>query len=190
MVSVKTKRQERAEFLLELIRGNLTNTTRCGLNIGKALLEISKSKFHNLWGYESFPEWIQSSGLDIKVARARYLMKIANVLGTTGVSAERVEHLGMEKLRTICTLNPQTREKDILDLFSKGKDMTLGEIRKRVGLYDYITGGPTPWLTLTFGKTQRSVVEKAAALMIKKNPELNTNRAIFEICKQYLEAQG
>lgn len=101
-------------------------------------------------GYTTFQEYAKT--LPIKLRKLQYLRRIAEVTETLNIPREQYEPLGIAKLREITSLDldgqwchPDSGEKTplkdfVLGFLSKGKDMTLDEIKQHVKTLKGISG--------------------------------------------------
>jgi hypothetical protein len=84
----------------QLIRSLETNQ----FDIGEKLATIKQNGWYSEWGFTTFLEYVKSTGL--KDSKARYLPEIAEKMKLAGVSREQYEKVGIAKLRTIASLDP------------------------------------------------------------------------------------
>jgi len=180
---MQSKRQERGALLLEIIKGNLSTTTRALLNVGKALSEIKQNRFYLLWGYSSFYEWLECSEFELKRRKCQYLIRIVETCHKLGIALDRVEPLGIAKLRAIMSLNVKKHEALMLELLNKAPKMSLSELEA--------AGGRTLNIrqlakTVSFNEEQLKIVSLAVDKLRVDSPRLPYNEAIAQICKDFV----
>lgn len=186
-ITIETKRKERADLLLSIIRTNLIATSRSFINAGRALSEFKGEKFFKLFGYDSFRSWFLDT-LDSKVmcySKCVYLMRIADGLDYLGVNQERVEAIGTTRLRPIFSCNPKTHETKILDLLAKADKMTIPEIQKEMGK-KVTTRNRKAAKTIDLATEHQIQIVNAAIEAAKEGKPLTDGEALEKICKYYL----
>ena len=114
--SVRVKRQINA-----LIHGLNANT----FDLSDLLYEVKSKGYHKTYGYNSFGEYAKS--LDIKVTKAYYLLRIAQVMSACGIPRTEYEPIGIAKLRVITKLEPLDKDGKLATCTIEGETWTVVE---------------------------------------------------------------
>lgn len=148
----------------ELIKGVNTST----FDLAEKLYAVKKNAWYAS-DYDSFGDY--AKGLDLKVSKSYYLVKIVEAMTYAGVPRAEYELLGIAKLRTISRINlaePGAVEK-IKALVSGAATKDLEEVAQDVAAAQGLTGEDAMvWLNITLKKAARDEVVKPALEMAKK----------------------
>ena len=143
-------------------------------DLAELLTEASDGGLYTQWGYTSLGSYAEQE-LGVKERKAQYLVKIIKTCTAVGLRRSDFERIGVSKLRTICTLNPEGSwfnpesktneplEEHIVDLIAQADDLSQDEVTERVLVLKGMVGGDRP-VVRSFSMTQdawTNVVQKA-----------------------------
>ena len=94
--------------------------------------EVVEKKYFEVWGYNSFNEYIENSGLDIQNGAAHRMVKVYDGARQLGLTWEELAATKPTKLLEIFSLNPKENEKAIRGLLQEGDSNTVDEVRNKV----------------------------------------------------------
>ena len=112
-------------------------------DIAELLAEVKGGGYYGAWGYESFYDYVEQV-LDIKMSKARYLVRIVNISKMLNIPRTVYETVKITKLREIFSLephdfyyNPDTNHNEPLSdhikrLVDVANEMSLKEIVEEV----------------------------------------------------------
>jgi hypothetical protein len=154
----------------KLIKATNTNT----FDLAELMHEAKAHTFYTDWGYESFSRWAKS--LDIKYSKAYYLVRIIEIMSTSGVPRDAFEPVGLGKLRIISKLDPSAQFRGvqvaqlIKELTLKAVTMTQEEVQFEVDTILGLTEDEfMVWLNIHVKKLARENVIRPAVALAKKH---------------------
>jgi hypothetical protein len=182
-------------------------------DIGDLLWKIKKHGWYTNWGFNTFSEYGQTTGL--KESKLRYLPQIVEVMEAVGFTREQYQVVGIAKLRAIAALkpsdtytNPVTKDevpvaKYIKDLVEKaiedGDAFKLDDVKKYVRILQGRTGDrDTAFLRINtlrgiLESVMRPALERAKAILGSQGKDDEGNsidpsdaQAFAAICADYL----
>ena len=89
---------------LKILSNDLTRNL---FDLGELFLEAQEKHYAQQWGYSSLGEFAETE-LNVKSRRAQYLARIVKVCRDCGVKRADFEGVGVTKLRSITSLDPET----------------------------------------------------------------------------------
>jgi len=94
--------------------------------------ETVEKKYFETWGYNSFNEYVENSGLDIQTGAAHRMVKVYDGAKQLGLTLEQLMATKPTKLLEIFSLNPKENEKVIRGLLEEGDTNTVEEVKNKV----------------------------------------------------------
>ena len=130
---------------LEVLIGSLE---RSKFDIAELLYEIKDKKYYVGYGFDTAEEYFATL---MQKQRAKYLVRIVDVMNECGCSRDEYEKLGIAKLREITSLDPKGNYKDkdgtlipirdfIIGFVDEGEKMSLKDIQEHVKTLKGLTG--------------------------------------------------
>lgn len=191
------------------LEGLVKNLNLSTLDVAELLHKVKSKKFYIQYGCNTFREYIQT--LDLKISKAHYLARIAEVMEGCKIPRPEYEQIGLSKLRELSTLdhnstyiNPKTGEikpmKEIIPLLvESGKTVSLEAIKEQVRTLKGLTDeNELVWLNLCVKAEVRDKVVKPAFDLAKLNIgtvgkdddgeaiDASDGRALEMICADFL----
>lgn len=168
--AVSGRAEEVRRKINKLIKATNVNT----FDLAELLDEAKTKGFYTAWGYPTYSAYAKS--LEIKYAKAYYLITIVQTMRAAGVKREDYEPIGIGKLRVIAELDPEAEFQGtpvvalINELTMKAGQMTAEEVRAEV---DRIKGKSADeamcWMNIHILKMARENVAKPAFALVKKH---------------------
>jgi len=175
---------------LEILIGSLE---RSKFDIAELLYEIKDKKYYVGYGFDTAEEYFVTL---MQRQRAKYLVRIVEVMTECGCDRSEYEKLGIAKLREITSLDPTANYKDkdgklipmrdfIIGFVDEGDGMSLKEIQEHVKTLKGLTGeDELVWVNLHMKRlvketTWQQAIEKARVNIgaVARDPE--TGNAIM-----------
>lgn len=154
----------------KLIRAVNTNM----FDLAEYLHEAKTKTFYTEWGFPTYSTYAKS--LNIKYARAYYLVDIIEKMRRAGVSRAEYEPVGLAKLRVIAKLDPDATYNEtpvvllIRELTLKAPQLSQEEVQAEVDRIQGKVGDDSMvWLNLHVKKLARENVMKPALALAKKH---------------------
>jgi hypothetical protein len=143
-------------------------------DLAEYLHEAKTKTFYTEWGFPTYAAYAKS--LNIKYARAYYLVDIVEKMRKAGVSRAEYEPVGLAKLRVIAKLDPESEYNGvpvsllIRELTLKAVNMSQEEVQAEVDTIQGKVGDESMvWLNLHVKKLARENVMKPALALAKKH---------------------
>lgn len=171
---VETVEDARAEEVKRRINKLIKATNVNTFDLAELLAEAKQKGFYTKWGFPTYSQYAKS--LEIKYAKAYYLVDIVETMRAAGVLRSEYEGVGLGKLRIIAELEPEDEYKGvpvvtlINELTKKAGQMSTEEVRAEV---DRIKGKTADesmvWLNFHLMKLARENTVKPALALMKKH---------------------
>jgi hypothetical protein len=126
---------KREEVVLKQLNETAAQLKKSAFKLGSLLHEVNTKKFHMVWGFESFREWLEQSELGISIREALYLMNVVEKTTVLNLKPTLVEQCKVSALKHIFTLDTQKYGSEIVKLLSKAsKGASLSDVRHQVNI--------------------------------------------------------
>jgi hypothetical protein len=143
-------------------------------DLAEYLHEAKTKNYYTPWGFVSYSEYAKS--LNIKYARAYYLVDIITKMRAAGVSRAEYEQVGLAKLRVIAKLDPEATYNGtpvvllIRELTLKAVNLSQEEVQAEVDKIQGKVGDDSMvWMNMHVKKIARENVCKPAIGLIRKH---------------------
>jgi hypothetical protein len=125
---------------MRVLAGDLTRYT---FDLAEAFLTAQETRCYAEWGFASLGDYAELE-LGVKKRRAQYLATIVRVCRACGIARKDYEPVGITKLRSITSLDPETTFYDaeekkhtpmvelITELVAEAPELSLVEVEERV----------------------------------------------------------
>lgn len=182
-----------ASVIKERIELLVNSLERSKFDIAELLYEIKDKKYYIGYGFDTFEEY---GATLMQRQRAKYLVRIVEVMTECGCDRKEYEKLGIAKLREITSLDPTANYKDkdgklipmrdfIIGFVDEGDKMSLKEIQEHVKTLKGLSGeDELVWVNLHMKRlvketTWQQAIEKARVNIgaVARDPE--TGNAIM-----------
>lgn len=189
-----------------------TSLTLNQFELGDNLAEAKTNSYWRDWGFESFPEAVKASKIDISPRQAEYLIQISKVSKLLKISKSSLAKAKNSKLKEVFTLDPGAVVKDeatqteesmadiMVQLVEDCPNKTLVEIKaivKRLKGETEEPAGQLTWMHLPVRRDAKQVVTDAIELaqalsgdtvdaMTKEVKDISQASAIERICGDFI----
>ena len=176
-----------ASVIKEKLEVLINSLERSKFDIAELLYEIKDKKYYVGYGFDTAEEYFSTL---MQKQRAKYLVRIVDVMGQCGCGRDEYEKLGIAKLREITSLDPTANYKDkdgklipmrdfIIGFVDEGDKMSLKEIQEHVKTLKGLTGeDELVWVNLHMKRlvketTWTQAIEKARVNIgaVARDPE-------------------
>jgi hypothetical protein len=106
------------------------------IDMAELLSEVRRNKYNLEYGYSSFKDWIDNSGLDLSERSAYYLINVYDRSLELGIDKERLKRTKISKLKEIFSLKNATPA-ELRKLVDKSEDLSLKQIQDEVRIIRY-----------------------------------------------------
>jgi hypothetical protein len=162
MTTALTVSKERASEVTNEIKRIKSSLVDNMLYLGELLSEARANSYPELLGFQSFGEWLESSGLDMSERQAYYLVKIVDNSRALGIDRDLLQASKLSKLKEIFALDPAVNAEQIKELVAQSADMTLDKVRTRVNEIRQKGGlEATRWCNFRVTDTQAEMIANA-----------------------------
>lgn len=177
---------DRSVTLLEEIKVAAKDLKTSQMKLGRLLSEVVRNQYFKVWGYNSFPAWLDSAGIGLKSQTAMRLVAIAEKSVIINANPAQLEKVGISKLQYIFELNPEKHKTAMKDLLRTAKDISTDEMRQAV--YKIAGRSLTSSVYISFGVSPNGKLAVEKALTLAGNARRNSKGEAFEeICNFYLK---
>lgn len=167
----------RASKVKREINKLIATTNSSTFDIANLLHEVKSKKYFSEWSFESFSAYAKS--LDIRYAKAYYLVKIVELMLGAAVSREEYSTVGLTKLRIISRLDLNGEYNEIpmpmviRELTLKAKELSQEEVQFEVDkILGLVEDESMVWENFHLKKLARdNTIRPAIAKMIKFLPQ-------------------
>lgn len=155
---------------LKAVKSLISHLTVSTFDLMDALYDIKTNKWYSP-KHVTFAAYIQS--LDIKPAKAYYLVRIKHNMIAADIPREKYEPVGVSKLRVIASIDPYDHDnklkdgavKMLKDFVDTGVTATLEELKTGVDVYNGNVGDEAfDFLNIKLKKSAKAVIKNALEL--------------------------
>lgn len=189
----------RPDEVLNQIREIKTRLTDGIFELADLLAETKQEAYYEDWGYDSFGEWINTSGLDMSERQAYYYIAISEKSKALGITREQLKQSSMTKLKSIFSLGTEEHAEEIKALVLASHTDTHEKIERKVNRIKAVDGRE-PMCNKTFSFTEsgyENTVKGAIELMQQEYGDtidsstgefvdITPGKAIEMICADYM----
>lgn len=168
---------------LKVLAGDVQRYT---FDLAEALLEAQETRCFMEWGFSSLPDYAELE-LGVKPRKSQYLARIAKVMRDCGIKRPDFEGVGVTKLRSITSLDPEATFYDaeekkhtpmvelITELVAEAPELSTVEVDERVAHLKGMDG-------------DNAMVTKSYSVTVSAYE--NTIKRCFELVRKRLGSAG
>jgi hypothetical protein len=189
----------RPDEVLGQIREIKTRLADGFFELADLLAETKREAYYEDWGYESFGEWVETSGLDLSERQAWYMISLSDKSKALGIGRDELKNSTITKLKAIFSLGLEDHAEDIKLLVADSATESLDQITLRVSKLK-AAEGQEPMVHKSFSFTlsgYENTVKGAIELMQQEYgdtinyatgeiDDISPGRAIEMLCADYL----